>query len=95
MGNGAGMSVSRDMTTARKKSQSAWRSPRLGLDIWLIIVVFTLLVFGLLMVYSASTDYSMVVLGEEPSYMFKRQVIFALIGIAVAAFLAWFDYHRF
>lgn len=95
MGNGAGMSVSRDITTARKKSQSAWRPPRLGLDIWLIIVVFTLLVFGLLMVYSASTDYSMVVLGEEPSYMFKRQVIFALIGIAVAAFLAWFDYHRF
>ncbi len=95
MGNGAGMSVSRDMTSVRKKSQSAWRSPRLDLDIWLIIVVFTLLVFGLLMVYSASTDYSMVVLGEEPSYMFRRQVIFALIGIAVATFLAMIDYHRF
>jgi len=95
MGNGANMSVSRDMPAARKNSQSAWRPPRLGMDIWLIIVVFTLLMFGLLMVYSSSTDYSMVVLGEAPSYMFRKQVIFALIGIVVAAFLALFDYHRF
>jgi len=95
MGNGASMNASRDIPAARKKSQSAWRPPRIGLDIWLIIVVFTLLIFGLLMVYSASTDYSMVVLGEAPSYMFNRQVIFALGGIVVAAILAWFDYHRF
>ena len=95
MGNGASMSVSRDMPAARKNSQSTWRPPRLGMDIWLIIVVFTLLVFGLLMVYSASTDYSMVVLGEAPSYMIRRQVIFALSGIVVAAFLTLFDYHRF
>ncbi|MGB7096766.1 MAG: putative peptidoglycan glycosyltransferase FtsW [Anaerolineales bacterium] len=89
------MNVSRDIPAARKKSQSAWRPPQIGLDIWLIIVVFTLLIFGLLMVYSASTDYSMVVLGEAPSYMFNRQVIFALGGIVFAAILAWFDYHRF
>ncbi|MGB3701489.1 MAG: putative peptidoglycan glycosyltransferase FtsW [Anaerolineales bacterium] len=95
MGNGASMNASRDIPSARKKSQSAWRPPRIGLDIWLIIVVFTLLIFGLLMVYSASTDYSMVVLGEAPSYMFNRQVIFALGGIVFAAILAWFDYHRF
>jgi len=89
------MNASRDIPAARKKSQSAWRPPRIGLDIWLIIVVFTLLIFGLLMVYSASTDYSMVVLGEGPSYMFRRQVIFAMGGIVVAVILAWFDYHRF
>jgi cell division protein FtsW len=64
-------------------------------DVWLVVVVFMLLVFGLLMVYSASTDYSMVVLGEAPSYMFRRQLLFALLGIFAAGFLAWFDYHRF
>ena len=69
MGNGASMSTSREKAAARTKA-AGWRPPRLGVDVWLIIVVFTLVVFGLLMVYSASTDYSMVVLGEAPTYMF-------------------------
>lgn len=94
MGNGIGMSSAREKTSQRRKS-SAWRPPRLGVDVWLIIVVFTLVVFGLLMVYSASTDYSMVVLGETPTYMFRRQLLFALGGFLVAGILAFFDYHRF
>lgn len=95
MGNGVSMSAPRENPAPRTKTRSGWRPPQLGVDIWLIIVVFTLMVFGLLMVYSASTDYSMVVLGEAPTYMFKRQLVFALGGILVAAFLTWFDYHRF
>ena len=63
MGNGVGMSSTIDNATGRNKVQSKWRPPRLSVDIWLILVVFTLIIFGLLMVYSASTDYSMVVLG--------------------------------
>lgn len=95
MGNGVGMSMSRNLSAARKDNRTAWRPPRIKMDVWLIIVVFILLVFGLLMVYSASTDYSMVVLGEAPSYMFRRQITFALVGIVVAALLALFDYHRY
>ena len=95
MGNGVGMSVTRKDSTARQARNSVWRPPRLSVDVWLIIVVFTLLVFGLLMVYSASTDYSMVVLGEAPTYMFQRQLVFALVGILLAGFLAFFDYHRY
>jgi cell division protein FtsW len=95
MGNGVGMNTGQRKSVNKKNDRRAWRPPRIGIDVWLIIVVFTLLVFGLLMVYSASTDYSMVVLGEAPSYMFRRQVVFALIGILVAAFLTWFDYHRY
>jgi cell division protein FtsW len=67
----------------------------LGIDLWLVLTVFTLLIFGLLMVYSASTDYSMVVLGEAPSYMFRRQLVFATVGLGLAAFLTWLDYHVF
>jgi len=89
------MSMGRENTAVKSTKKSAWRPPRIKLDIWLVIVVFILLVFGLLMVYSASTDYSMTVLGEASSYMFRRQMLFAAIGILIAAFLAWFDYHRF
>jgi len=95
MDHGARMNMGRDNAAVNNNQKSAWRPPRIKLDIWLVIVVFILLVFGLLMVYSASTDYSMVVLGEAPSYMFRRQILFALTGILIAAFLAWFDYHRF
>jgi cell division protein FtsW len=95
MGTGASMSMNREMSTRRRKSQPAWRSLHLGFDIWLVLVVFALLIFGLLMVYSASTDYSLVILGEDPTYMFRRQILSAVIGIALAGFLAWMDYHHF
>ena len=95
MGNGAPMSVSRDMPNTRRRARPAWRSLHLGFDIWLVLAVFTLLIFGLLMVYSASTDYSLVVLGEAPSYMFRRQLIFAVGGLGLAAFLTWLDYHTY
>lgn len=95
MGNGASINMNRDMVKRKKQSQPVWRSLHLSFDIWLVLVVFTLLIFGLLMVYSASTDYSLVILGEDPTYMFRRQVLFASLGIIVAAFLAWLDYHVF
>ena len=93
MGMGASMSTS--STSSRKVRQSVWRSKNLGIDLWLVLAVFTLLIFGLLMVYSASTDYSMVVLEEAPSYMFRRQLLFAVIGLVVAGILTWLDYHWF
>jgi cell division protein FtsW len=68
---------------------------RLGIDVPLLLAVISLVVFGLLMVYSASWDYSLMVLGEAPTYMFTRQVVFAGLGIGLAAFLAVFNYHRF
>jgi len=93
MGDGAPMSISRDKSNSRKNNQTTWRPLRLGVDIWLILAAFTLLIFGLLMVYSASTDYSLVVLGEAPSYMFRRQLLFAIGGLVLAGILTWLDYH--
>lgn len=93
MGDGAPMSISQDMSNSRKNSQTAWKPLRLGVDIWLILAAFTLLIFGLLMVYSASTDYSLVVLEEAPSYMFRRQLVFAIGGVVLATILTWLDYH--
>lgn len=44
-------------------------------DAPLLITIITLVAFGLLMLYSASVDYSVEILGEAPAYMLKRQVL--------------------
>ncbi|MDD5368699.1 MAG: putative peptidoglycan glycosyltransferase FtsW [Anaerolineaceae bacterium] len=78
----------------RQKTTSGSQHPlRLSIDVPLLLVVTTLLVFGLLMVYSASWDYSMM-MDKAPTYIFFRQVRWAVIGLVIAAALAWFDYRR-
>lgn len=57
-----------------------------------IVTVAILLLFGLVMVYSAS---SIVALGEtgDPSYYFKRQLMFVVLGLVLAVGVAIFHYH--
>jgi cell division protein FtsW len=64
----------------------------LGIDVPLLLVVITLLIFGLVMVYSASYDYSRAFYGDAYR-IFQRQVIFMLLGIGVATILTFLDYH--
>lgn len=95
MGNGTPITLGREMS--RRKSRKPLvgkRSARLGIDVPLLLVVFTLLIFGLVMVYSASTDYSLVVLHESPNYMFSRQLMWMLVGILLASLLVFINYHR-
>ena len=66
---------------------------RRRLDLPLVAAVITILIFGLVMVYSASWDYSLQEYGD-PMYMFARQVQWLGLGIAVAAALMFFDYHH-
>jgi len=58
----------------------------------MLLVVAILLVFGLLMVYSASWDASLSI-GKEPTYVFNRQILWSLLGITVAVVLSFIDYH--
>ncbi len=67
---------------------------RLGIDLPLLLIVFTLLVFGVLMVYSASWDFSLAIF-DSPTHVFTRQLIWLAIGIGAAVFLTWFDYHNY
>jgi cell division protein FtsW len=60
-------------------------------DVPLLLVVFTLLVFGILMVYSASWDFSLINFGD-PGQMFRRQVISLVIGLVVAVVASQVDY---
>jgi len=76
-----------------KPTTNTRKAVHFGFDGWLVAVVFTLIVFGLLMVHSASWEYSLAD-GNSPTLIFQRQVLFLVIGCCLAAFLAWFDYHR-
>jgi cell division protein FtsW len=68
------------------------RSARLGFDVPFLLVVIALVLFGMLMVYSASADYSFQVYGS-PAYIFMRQLRWLGLGTIVMIFLAWMDYH--
>ncbi|MFU8772009.1 MAG: FtsW/RodA/SpoVE family cell cycle protein [Anaerolineales bacterium] len=95
MGNAASIKRQKskvDLFSINKRT--AQRSLQLGIDVPLLLIVFTLLIFGLLMVYSASWDYSLMVLQREPTYMFFRQVGWMLIGVVVAGIFAFLNYHR-
>jgi cell division protein FtsW len=78
----------------RSKPAAQHKSLHLGVDAPLILVVIMLLTFGLVMVYSASYDYSLLTYGSG-AHMFQRQVLWALLGLGAATFLTFFDYHFF
>ena len=64
-----------------------------GVDVPLVLTVVGLLVFGLIMLYSASFDFSFNEYGSS-SYMFVRQVKWLGLGILVAFLVSLFDYHH-
>lgn len=64
----------------------------IGVDIPLLLAVIALCVFGLLMLYSASWDFSNYVY-DNPSYMFNKQVVWMGLGTVIAFVLARLDYH--
>src|ERR1043165_4025415 len=66
---------------------------RARVDIALILTVVALVVFGLIMLYSASFDFSFNQFGSA-TYMFIRQVKWLCIGILFAVGLSRFDYHH-
>ena len=64
----------------------------LGIDIPLVLVTVTLVIFGLMMVYSASTDFSLRVYGS-PNQIFIRQLEVLIISLVAAVILSLVDYH--
>lgn len=73
----------------RKKA----RHVQLGLDVPLLLATITLTIFGLVMVFSASWDFSYLIHGSN-IFMFRRQAIFALLGIGAAVVAYFLDYHH-
>jgi cell division protein FtsW len=81
-----------DQSYSNQDSVKVHRPKRLSFDVPLLLVVISLILFGILMVYSASADYSFQVYGS-PAYIFMRQLRWLGLGSLVMIFLAWMDYH--
>ncbi len=92
MGNQSYVHVRGDRVPGSKGTAKVHRSKHLGFDVPLLLVVISLLLFGILMVYSASADYSFQVYGS-PAYIFMRQLRWLGLGSLVMIFLAWMNYN--
>ncbi len=80
--------------TNTRVAKQAPHALRMGFDVPMLLAVITLLIFGLLMVYSASWKFA-VDHGYTPGYMVTRQIGFAALG-CLASLVAWrFDYRRY
>jgi cell division protein FtsW len=84
--------VKGDQKYSNQGSVKVHHPKRLGFDVPLLLAVISLILFGILMVYSASADYSFQVYGS-PTYIFMRQLRWLGLGSLVMIFLAWMDYH--
>lgn len=72
--------------------KQARRSLNLKLDVPLLLILITLLIFGLIMLYSASYDYSRSYYGDS-TQMFNRQLIWLGLGLLALVVMAVVDYH--
>ena len=69
-------------------------SLRLPFDVPMLLVVVVILVFGLLMLYSASWDFS-ILMGKGPTHIFSRQILWILLGLIFAVIASFVDYHYY
>lgn len=85
---GIGTFVESPVHTVEHHSETARR-----VDVPFLLALIGLLVFGLIVLFSASWDFSLEMLGEKPTYMFSRQLLWLGLGIVGAYVLSRFDYH--
>src|SRR5512143_277931 len=74
------------------KPQAGAARPR-TYDLPLLVTVIALVIFGVVMLFSASWDFSLSVYGS-PMHMFTRQLAWLAVGLVLAFGLAHFDYHN-
>ncbi len=67
------------------------RPMRLGFDWMLLLLTIGLVIFGLVMVYSASADFSYTNYGSE-TYVVQRQVLLAMLGFGLLVVAAMVPY---
>jgi cell division protein FtsW len=92
MGTSTYVKTNDQVKRSRGKS-GAKRGTRLDIDVLMVLFVVTLVIFGLLMVYSASSDFSFRQNGDA-TYIFRRQILWVLLGSASAFILYRLNYHR-
>lgn len=68
-------------------------SVRSGIDMPLLMLIFTLLGTGLIMLFSASFAYSLYQYGSSTMFI-SQQATFAVAGVAIMLVISYFDYHH-
>lgn len=66
-----------------------------GVDIPFLILIFVLLTIGLIMLLSASYSYSYYYEDGNSLYYFKRQIVFAVIGVTAMFIISKLNYNYF
>jgi cell division protein FtsW len=84
--------TARDSRRTRRRKKPLLAGLELDFDVPLLLVIFALLLFGILMVYSASWDFSLLNY-EDPTQMFFQQLRNTFIGVGVAIGCAFLHYH--
>ena len=82
------------MPPERKKIRFSLLSIGKGLDVPFVLIILALLVIGLTMMFSASYPVAYYEMGDSYYYL-KRQIIFAVIGLAVMIAVSYIDYHYY
>ncbi|SDZ78718.1 cell division protein FtsW [Lachnospiraceae bacterium NK3A20] len=82
-------------TPAKRGGRNTAKTEGEGLhDYSLLFIIFFLVVFGLIMLYSTSSYEAGIAYGD-PAYYLKRQLLNSVIGILAMFFVATIDYHIF
>jgi cell division protein FtsW len=96
MGIGTGVNTNRrnnPRPPAARPFPGRTQAPKwVGLDLPLLVVVIILAVFGIVMVYSASADWSFQTTNSETTIFF-RQLLWLALGSVGMLFLILMDYH--
>lgn len=79
--------------TPRKKKFSILSIGK-GLDVPFCMLIVLLLAIGITMMFSASYPVAFYEIGDSYYYL-KRQLLFAVVGIAIMLAVSYFDYHHF
>ena len=79
---------------SQKTGNGKTHTIHLPFDVPMLLTVVVLMVFGLLMVYSASWDFSLL-MGQESTYIFGRQMLWVLLGIGTAVIASFINYHLY
>lgn len=89
-----GSRVFRNTAVATPSLNNIGAARKIGgaMDLPLLLVMLAILTFGLVMVFSASWDFSLIVY-DDPMTMFFRQALWLALGCAAAYVLSRIDYH--
>lgn len=87
-------SVHHNERGAKRRKQFSLLSIGKGLDIPFCMLIVLLLAIGITMMFSASYPVAFYEIGDSYYYL-KRQLLFAIVGLAIMLAVSYVDYHNF